>query len=415
MLAVNGSLFNTDAYGTYPMGMEKIQGVWNTGRWYSGVEDFNKCMAVGLLTDGSIIFDSQENILNTYYGTDKDDELYAAITGAFGILKDGQSALNMYADYYTSGSVDNIRDRSATRTIIGVDEAGNILSWSPQTALLGSALPALCKTLGFHTAICFDGGGSVWRRISGGAYETTSRLVKNALILYRRLKTRTVTEEVFDHTEEVEVKEQREIYQTIEVPHYVDQEVTEIERVIVGYTPETQKVTYPTVEVPVTWHKNELAYIDAQGRKYYDLASGEYFLSYDDATSKFKISNNYSSKIYINTGVTSGVKTKDIIIDNVLEDRILVTADGKELQPYADLAITKEFKTSLIPEITDLYIGNGVLLNLSYISREIEYSVEKDNAELAELKAAWELAHTRYMNLFYRINNNDEITYRDTR
>ena len=52
----------------------------------------------------------------------------------------------------------------------------------------------LCQSLGFVNAICLDGGGSVWRRVNGKNDITTSRKVKNALLLYRKKKSGAVVE-----------------------------------------------------------------------------------------------------------------------------------------------------------------------------------------------------------------------------
>ena len=71
------------------------------------------------------------------------------------------------------------------------------------------------------------------------------------------------------------------------------------------------------------------------------------------------------------------------------------------LQPYLDLAITQEFKTELIPKVTDIYVGNGIILNLSYHARQISYGVDGDNEALAKAKEKWQTALNEYTDLFY--------------
>lgn len=162
--------------------------------------------------------------------------------------------------------------------------------------------------------------------------------------------------------------------------------------------------------VHVTHHKNELYYTDLtfykiikkDGRYFLDMTNpyynfededkNGYFLIYDINTNKFKITKGYSSKLYINTGVDNA---------ELRLDGQLYTKDGELLQPYLDLAITQEFKTELIPKVTDIYVGNGVILNLSYHARQISYGVDGDNEALAKAKEKWQTALNEYTDLFY--------------
>ena len=176
--------------------------------------------------------------------------------------------------------------------------------------------------------------------------------------------------------------------------------------------------------IHVTYHKNELYYDDVcfyevkQGEdgKYYldmrnpyynfiDETKDGYFLIYDPDVNAFRITQGYSSKIYINTGVTDAQLR--------WEDGALCDENGEVIQPYLDLAITQEFKTELIPQITDIYVGNGVVLNLSYHARQIDYAAEADNATLIRLKAEWEQAIDDYLSLFYTKVDIDKYTFNE--
>lgn len=139
--------------------------------------------------------------------------------------------------------------------------------------------------------------------------------------------------------------------------------------------------------------------------KYHTFDGDNYYLIYKDGY--YKVVNDYSARIYINTGVSEGV---------VEAKGELYTAEGKLLQPYLDLAETGSFKTDLIPEITDIYVGDGVILNLSYQTREIKYIVEETDEKLKVAKAAWENAIKDYTDYFYeKVPNVAEelYTFRD--
>ncbi len=170
----------------------------------------------------------------------------------------------------------------------------------------------------------------------------------------------------------------------------------------------------------VTYHKDELYYTDIafykiikgqHGAYYLDIANpyynfeiddmNGYFLIYDNNEKKFKITKGYSSKIYINTGADKAT----LGVDGQLY------ANGKVLNPYLDLAITQEFKTELIPNVTDIYVGNGVILNLSYHARQINYDVEGNNTALKIAKENWEKATEEYTNYFYTKTDRDSYIF----
>lgn len=161
-------------------------------------------------------------------------------------------------------------------------------------------------------------------------------------------------------------------------------------------------------EVPVEYHRNEGYYVDAtyystdpyhEFNKYY-LFDKDYYLVYKNGY--YKVVEGYSSRIYINTGVATGVTEAN---------GELYTPDGKILEPYIDLANTGSFRTTLIPEITDIYVGDGVILNLSYQAREISYIVEDTNSKLKQLRDEWQDAVNGYTGLFYERKNTVEELY----
>ena len=145
----------------------------------SCVTDNNEVMAIGMDYYGHLDFKKTKDICNDlglYYG---------AVTGEFGIMLNGEECewgKEIYAEQYNAIS---------GRTIIGTDKDGNYLSYSikgetGKSGLKGNELYDLCKSLGFWNAICFDGGGSVFRRINKEYDISTTRKVKNCVLLYRR-------------------------------------------------------------------------------------------------------------------------------------------------------------------------------------------------------------------------------------
>ena len=181
VLAVNGSLFYTYDNKHYALGVEKSRGVINQELDMACVTDNNEVMALGMDYEGNLAFKKTKNICDEIY------LYYGAVTGEFGIMKDGQKAewgKDVFKEQYNAIS---------GRTVIGTDKDGNYLSYSlkgesGKTGLKGDELFELCQSLGFYNAICFDGGGSVFRRYNGQYDISTTRKVKNCVLLYRRRK-----------------------------------------------------------------------------------------------------------------------------------------------------------------------------------------------------------------------------------
>lgn len=179
VLAVNGSLFYTYDGKHYALGVEKSRGVNNQELEMSCVTDNFGVMAIGMDYYGNLDFDTTENICKNL------DKYYGAVTGEFGIMRNGEKCewgKDLYKAQY---------DAISGRTIIGTGKDGNYLSYSikgetGKSGLKGNELFDLCKKLGFHNAICFDGGGSVFRRHMGEYDISTTRKVKNCVLLYRR-------------------------------------------------------------------------------------------------------------------------------------------------------------------------------------------------------------------------------------
>lgn len=186
--AGNGSIFYEYEGAYFAEGVEIVQGgVNNQDFGMSCVSDYNNAMAVGFLWDGSgIVFDRQSNITENYWN------YYSAITGAFGIMKDGTSVnwgQSEHSSQYAAIS---------GRTILGQNDdyifhvafAGT----TGTSGLYGNQLYSLCNQLGMKDACCFDGGGSVWQRIEGEYTLTTTRKVKNAfMIFYKEIVKEPVT------------------------------------------------------------------------------------------------------------------------------------------------------------------------------------------------------------------------------
>ena len=176
--------------------------------------------------------------------------------------------------------------------------------------------------------------------------------------------------------------------------------------------------------VHVTYHTNELYYTDLsfyevvydyENNKYYLNISNPYynfenenmngyFLMYDEENGVFKITKGYSTKIYINTGFDEDELDIDL-------NGNLCSKEDEVLTPYLDLSITQEFKTELIPTLHDIYVGNGVILNLSYHGKQIDYAVENGNIELKNAKQEWENAVYDYTDLFFTKTGVDTYLY----
>ena len=191
VLKTNASLFYTWEDKHYACGLEKSRGVNNQELEMTAVTDYNKCMAIACVGD-ELYFGSQEWIINN-----KLEECYGAVTG-LGLILSGKARDDMH------GAFNSQWNAISGRTIIGEDKDGNILSYSfagetGKSGLTGKEVQAKCVELGFVNAIMFDGGGSVFRQYEGNYDISTTRKVKNALLLYRKKKAQEPTEPTIDY------------------------------------------------------------------------------------------------------------------------------------------------------------------------------------------------------------------------
>lgn len=194
-LKVNGGLFYEYEGKHYANGLEKSRGVNNQDVSMSAVSDYNKCMAIACVND-ELYFASQEWIIKN-----KLDVAYGAITG-MGLILAGQARDDMHGEFNKQWNC------ISGRTVIGEDKEGNFMSYSfpgvtGQSGLTGKQVQSKCLELGFYNAIMFDGGGSVFREYLGKYDISTTRKVKNALILYRKKKAvkEELTEPSVDYKE----------------------------------------------------------------------------------------------------------------------------------------------------------------------------------------------------------------------
>lgn len=181
VLAVNGGLFYTWENSHYACGLEKSCGVNNQDVSMSAVSDYNKAMAIAAIND-QLWFGKQEWIINN-----KLEAAYGAITG-IGLLLDGKAVTYGHSEFSSQYKT------KSGRTIIGEDKDGNFLSYSIKgetgsSGITGDEATKVAQDNGFYNAIMLDGGGSVWRRYFGAYDITTTRKVKNALLLYRKKKS----------------------------------------------------------------------------------------------------------------------------------------------------------------------------------------------------------------------------------
>ena len=110
-----------------------------------------------------------------------------AITGAFGLLRDGsvnQGATNLQGSYGSKSG----------RSIIGKDGSGAIyLIATPgvtgSTGLTGAECLSLVQNLGLTDAVALDGGGSVSLIYEGSWIISTTRQIKNVIGLYVKQKS----------------------------------------------------------------------------------------------------------------------------------------------------------------------------------------------------------------------------------
>ena len=175
-IACNGGTFYSYETDTYAEGIEISKGVNNQDFSMSCVSEFNECMAVGFPKSGGILFAKQRDIMN------RASEMYGAVTFAFAIMKDGQKC------NWGNPTSDPQYNCVSGRTILGQDTTHiyvlSIAGTTGKTGLRGNQLFGLCEHLKLTDAGCFDGGGSVWMRVNGEYKNTTTRKVKNAVIIF---------------------------------------------------------------------------------------------------------------------------------------------------------------------------------------------------------------------------------------
>ncbi len=196
---VNGSIFYTYSGATYAEGLEKSRGINNQSGDMSCVYKFDECMAIGFKKDGTITFDKQKNIerdLASYYG---------AITGAFGIMKDGEkcfwgSELEAQRNHcFSARSGRTVIGRSTINKEIIIISTPGITGSNGYT---GSELFDICKEAGCTDAICLDGGGSRMLRYNGHVKVNLGRAVKNAVLFYRMPGGTDEEENQTDHSDD---------------------------------------------------------------------------------------------------------------------------------------------------------------------------------------------------------------------
>ena len=180
VLAVNGSLFYNYNGANYTCGLDRSRGVNNQDVSMTAVSDYNTCMAIACI-NGELYFGTQEWVINN-----KLEQAYGALTG-MGLLLEGKARTDMHKGFESQWNT------KSGRTIIGEDKDGNFLSYSikgttGKSGITGTEAIKVAQENGFYNAIMLDGGGSVWRRYYKAYDITTTRKVKNALLLYRKKK-----------------------------------------------------------------------------------------------------------------------------------------------------------------------------------------------------------------------------------
>ena len=183
-LKVNGSLFyyynDGNRNNCYACGLEKAFGENHQDASMSAVSDYNECMAIAGIDD-ELYFGKQGWIISNIL-----KKSYCAITG-MGLLLSGSKRDDLHKGFESQWN------QKSGRTVIGEDSQGNFMSYSfaGETGKSGMTCKELqdkCLELGFCNAICLDGGGSVFRWANGAYDISSSRKVKNALMLYRKKK-----------------------------------------------------------------------------------------------------------------------------------------------------------------------------------------------------------------------------------
>ncbi len=177
---INGGIFYNQG-GWFAEGIELSKGISNQTLDMTAVSKFQDTMAVGFDYEGNIDFVKQKDILenlNHYYG---------AVTGAFGIMKDGQRCewgieLESKRNYLYS--------RRAGRTILGDNDKEIIVisinGVTGKSGPFGKELFDICVNAGCTNAINLDGSGSRKLRVDNKVIVDGSRNVKNAILMYSK-------------------------------------------------------------------------------------------------------------------------------------------------------------------------------------------------------------------------------------
>ena len=177
--AQNASTFYYWNGACFAEGLEIVQGVNHQDFNMSAVSSFNTAMAAGFPYDGGIVFAPQSYIINHY------KEYYGAVTSGFGIIYNGQKN-SMGSNLPRNGIYNAISGRS----ILAEDDkywySICVYGVTGSSGLRGYDLYDLCIQISptMKNAMCFDGGGSVFQRVNGSFNLNTTRLVKNAVLMY---------------------------------------------------------------------------------------------------------------------------------------------------------------------------------------------------------------------------------------
>lgn len=197
VIKVNGSIFYTYEDKGYANGLEKSRGTNNQELEMGCVTEYNTNLAVAFVGSENW-YANQKWIMNN-----KLDEAYGAIT-CQGLIFNGKATSNMHHGFDSQFSA------VSGRTIIGEDKDGNYMVYSfagttDKAGMTGAECQSKCLELGFHNALMLDGGGSVFREVLGVKQISTTRAVKNAVMLYRKKKD-TSKDDSKDNPSEVDYK-----------------------------------------------------------------------------------------------------------------------------------------------------------------------------------------------------------------
>lgn len=182
VFASNGSTFYFYDNKAFAEGIENSKGIINQEYSLSCVSKFTECMAMGFPYEGGIVFDLQKSLQAR-------NDLYGAVTAAFGIMKDGR--LNNAGSEDNRGQCFTVR---AGRTIWAEDDENYYLisfdAADGAGGLTGDQLYDLVVSVSstMINAVCFDGGKSVFARVNGEYINENSSTVKNGLLLFAKEK-----------------------------------------------------------------------------------------------------------------------------------------------------------------------------------------------------------------------------------